>query len=404
MRTLTLLAVLATAVAAPLPARAAEQPLLGIVSARQASTLVRVDQRTLRPVGSGVGVGSGGCASRMGGTACWSVPPWSWSPDRSRLVLARNASDGFTVRSLRFVDPGRMRVTADVPLSGEPVGALAWLSPSRLLALQEQCCEGRQRLLVVDVAGQRIAARRALDGSVLQLDRAGPRLVLLLARGLGPASVAVVDASGDVRSAPLGRVVAGTKLLPGSGPRFDSRLPGLPVDPRGGRAFVVDRQGVAVVDLRSLAVTYHVLARVPAKEARGYARTARWLGNGVLAVAGHDATGTEGQEQPAGLVLVDTRTWKARTVDPAATDVVVDGKFLVAPRATGLGIFGRNRLELFEGERVWLAAVENGRAYVGGPKPDGPLRVVDLATGRIVGTQPQTMPSLLTATASGWWG
>src|SRR5688500_13507296 len=50
--------------------------LLGFVDAR----LVGVDRETLRPLpGTGVAVGSGGCASRQGGTACWRNPPWTTS-------------------------------------------------------------------------------------------------------------------------------------------------------------------------------------------------------------------------------------------------------------------------------------------------------------------------------------
>src|SRR5215470_5321996 len=109
-RPLILLAALSAAIVSPLAARASERPLLGVVYGQQASKLVRLDPRTLQPAGPRIDVGSGGCASRMGGTACWSVPPWSWSPDRTRLVFARNARDGFKVRSLRFVDARGLRV------------------------------------------------------------------------------------------------------------------------------------------------------------------------------------------------------------------------------------------------------------------------------------------------------
>jgi hypothetical protein len=409
-RSSTLLAALATALAVPLAAGSARAPLLGVVAGQHTSKLARLDPETLRPVGTGIDVGSGGCASRLGGTACWGVPPWSWSPGRTRLVFARNSSDGYSVESLRFVDAGPARAAGDLRLSGQSVGAVAWLTPRRLLALQEVCCAGRQRLLAVDVPARRVTERHMLAGSVLQLDRAGTRLVLLLANGLGPASLDVVDAQGRIRSVPLGRVVAGTKRLAGSGLRFDSRTPGLAVDPSGRKAFVVDRLGVSVVDLRSLAVTYHALARAPAaaeKEARGWSRTARWIGNGTLAVTGSDATGVEGRERPAGVMLVDTRTWRARTVDPDATELTVAGNVLLATGRTGLAAYdldGTRRFDLFGGELVWLAGVADGRAYVGGgSNPDGPLRIVDLARGAVVGERPQPLPSLVTATAGGWW-
>src|SRR3970040_644528 len=59
--------------------------LLGFAGAR----LVRVDPETLRPLpGKGIDVGSGGCASRSGGSACWSNPPWTASLAGERLLLA----------------------------------------------------------------------------------------------------------------------------------------------------------------------------------------------------------------------------------------------------------------------------------------------------------------------------
>src|SRR3970040_2402838 len=92
--------------------------LVGFIDAR----LVLVNPETLRSLpGKGIAVGSGGCASRQGGSACWSNPPWTVSPDGARLALARN-----DLSSLQVVDAGRLRVTASVRLSGGPIGALAW--------------------------------------------------------------------------------------------------------------------------------------------------------------------------------------------------------------------------------------------------------------------------------------
>src|SRR5687767_11347452 len=118
MRNRSLLAVLSVAVvvaaafallrsvssspASPEPAATrAFAPLLGLDLARPGAgrpreggrehTLVRVDPRTLRArSGRRIGVGSMGCAARSGGEACWAIPPWSASPDRSLLAVARN--------------------------------------------------------------------------------------------------------------------------------------------------------------------------------------------------------------------------------------------------------------------------------------------------------------------------
>src|SRR5687768_8556340 len=142
-------------------ARSATQPqLLGFAAAK----LVRLDSETLRPLpGQGIAAGSGGCAARQGGTACWTVPPWTFSPDRSRLAIVRNNAS-----SLRLVDVSRMRVTGNVPLAGGSVGAAAWLARGRVLAVQEAAAGGQQ-LVAIDVAARRVVSRRPLGGSVVQL-------------------------------------------------------------------------------------------------------------------------------------------------------------------------------------------------------------------------------------------
>ena len=390
---------------------------LGIVSAK----LVRLDAETLRPLpGAGIAVGSGGCASRQGGRACWTVPPWTFSPDASQLAVVRNDAS-----SVRLVDVRRMRVRANVPLRGGPVGAVAWLTRGRLLALQESE-SGRQRLVAVDLATRRVAARRALGGSVVQLARAPGNVVMLLAPAdtIGAARVAVADGRGAVRFAPLERILAGAKILgTGSAHRAEMRTPGLAVDPQGRRAFVVDTTLVAEIDLTSLAVEYHALERPASllepeareKQVSGYARTARWLGANVLAVTGTDSDET--RMQPSGLLFVDTRNWRVRGVEPLATRFVVAGSLVLATggtwdpatgRATGIGVAaygfdGERRFRLLDGETAWVAGVHGGRAYVGG-SGNGPLSVVELPTGRVVGKRTGALPWLIQGVASGWWG
>jgi hypothetical protein len=65
------------------------------------------------------------------------------------------------------------------------------------------------------------------------------------------------------------------------------------------------------------------------------------------------------------------------------------------------------RFHLFDGGVAWVQQVWNGRAYVGVVRPGGtqePLRVIDLATGRVVGERRQPLPWLLLGAASSWWG
>jgi hypothetical protein len=398
--------------------------LLGVVEGK----LVRVDSEILGVLpGKGIPVGSGGCAPRQGGTACWTVPPWTVSPDARQLAIARNDAS-----SLRLVNAGRMRVTADIRLGGGAVGALAWLTGGRLLALQEVASE-RQRLIAVDLAKRRVAARRALSGSVLRLERTARELVILLAPGqaIGPARIAVADRQGAVRFVRLERILAGSKLLgTGSDHRVDIRLPGLAVDPQGRRAFVVDKNLAAEIDLRSLAVSYHALdqpASLPsrrssrfeptaqAKQVSGHVRSARWLGGDLLAVSGTDTE--QAGTQPVGLLVIDTRSWSIQTIERRATSFVVAGNLLLATgsswdpatsKTTGIGVAaygfdGESRFQLFDGESAWVAQVYGGRAYVGISGQQASLQIVDLTAGRVVGERPPSLPWLVQGVASGWW-
>jgi hypothetical protein len=394
--------------------------LLGVVDGR----LVRIDPKTLAALpGKRVTVGSGGCAPRQGGTACWTVPPWTASRDGQFLVVAQNVP----ARKLRFVQ-NPMYVTWDLPLDSGQIGALAWIARRRMLALEEGSGE-TQRLLAIDLNTQRIATRRPLRGSVMQLARTPKELVLLLAppRSIGPARVAVADGHGRVRFARVGQILVGSKLLgAGSNYRVDARSPGFAVDPQGHRAFVVGQQLAAEVDLRSLAVSYHTLGRRPsllarlwnwlepaaaAKRVSGYDRRAQWLGADLIALSGTDSAGNGGY-QPAGLATIDTRDWSVSVIDRGATSFAVAGDLLLATGAemgtTPIGLVaygydGTRRFQLLEGEHAWLAQIYDGRAYVGIAGGAQPLRIVDLPTGQIVGTRQEPLPWLLLGAASGWW-
>lgn len=393
-------------------------------------TLVRVDPLSLRPLaGKRIQVGSGGCAPRQGGTACWTNPAWTVSPNGTRLAVVGESD----ATSVRLVDVAHMRVAANVRVGAGPIGALAWLSPRTLLAIQEIAGE-RQRLLAVDLAKRRVATRTSLGGSVQRLGNTGRELVILLApaQAIGVARIAVADRQGAVRFVRLERIVAGSKLLGTGDHRVDSRLPGLAVDSKGRRAFVVAQNMVAEIDLATLAVSYQTLQRrasilsrlrnwlepvAAAKQASGYYREARWLGGDLLAVSGTDTE--QDQTQAAGLLVAETRGWSVRTFDGSAMSFEVAGDVLLATggswdtsteRATGIGLVaygsdGSQRFQLFDGQQVWLALVYGGRAYVGmSGQGDEPLRIVDLATGHVVATRPPTLPWLLLGPGSGWWG
>lgn len=433
----TFLAVSAVAVPGGVAGPKASAPLsVGTTSSPQLSqllgftnaSLVRIDPQSLEPLpGNGIRVGSGGCAPRSGGTACWSVPPWSVSPNGRRLAIVRNDA-----ASLRLIDVASMRVTADIRIAGGAIGALAWLTPRRLLALQEIPGE-RQRLLVVNLATGRVAARQALGGSVRQLVRTVREIVMLLApaQSIGPARIAVADRQGRVRFVRLPRILAGSKLLgTGSNHRVDARGPGLAVDPQGRRAFVVDKDLAAAIDLKSLAVSYETLERkasllsrllnwleptAAAKQVSGHGREVRWLGRDRLALAGTDTEA--GRTRPTGLLLVDTGDWKVRTLDRnVMTFQLVDDALLAmgsswdatAGRTTGMGVAaygfdGEKRFHLFNGQQAWLAQVYGGKAYVGVSGHDE-LHLVDLTSGSVVAMRSSQLPWLLLGSGAGWWG
>jgi hypothetical protein len=195
-------------------------------------------------------------------------------------------------------------------------------------------------------------------------------------------------------------------------------VPGLAIDRDGRRAFVVAPGLVAEVDLRTLAVSYHslrparsLLGRVrrwldpeaQAKDVSGPVRSAQWLGDGRLAVTGADEDGR--RVRAAGLALVDTRGWSARTIDPSASDVrVADGLLLAGGGTLGLAAYafdGSEAFHLFAGRQAWVSQVHAGRAYVGVGGEDA-VRVVDLATGREIGRR-SAPPWLVTAAPTSWW-
>jgi hypothetical protein len=101
---------------------------------------------------------------------------------------------------------------------------------------------------------------------------------------------------------------------------------------------------VAEVDLRTLAVTYHGgSSRWLAKQLPGPVRNARWLGNGLLAVAGSNGTALDG------LRIVDTRDWSMRIVDndsfylALGTDVLIGSSYWIPPELSVYGLDGSLR-------------------------------------------------------------
>lgn len=367
---------------------------------------------------------------------------WAFSADRATLAIA-SCGDRRS-RGIRFVNARTMRVRGDLELSGsfsDCTSSLTWLAPRRLLAV----VQSGAHVVAVDPVARRVLRRESLPAVPWVTGRTRDELVVLLGNhgSFAPARLAVVDADARIRIATVDRITAGS-IEEGGGSEYHLRAiqPGLAVDPEGRRAFLVPHAGpVAEIDLRTLAVSYHELDRpsllgrvlrwfTPAAQAKvleGPVRDARWLGDGMIAVAGVDyslAASVNGQPRmvaaPAGVSLVDTRSWTTRILDDEASGFAVGPGLVVAqggrwdsgqdrgygPGLRAFGLDGRERWRHRPGELLWM-------------DPAGPLgyiqfrdlrtEVVDLVSGSVLatvrwdaGNPTIQLPQLLAAQVSDW--
>jgi hypothetical protein len=408
-----------------LPALASPAPpreLYAIDFAVDGGRLVRLDPRTLEA--------QPGSSARVFDH----LAGWSFSRDRRRLAL------GSQTGSLLILDTVRMRTAARVDTGvGGSVLATHWVGGRRLLAVVDRT------VVAVDPARGRVLARTPLPGWPVRAAGTAQGLVLLLgpAAGVGDSTVAVVAADGDLRAvALLPGILSGVEEIDHERPGlFRQAIPALALDEAGRRAFVVAAGApVAEIDLVTLRVELHELSRPvsalgrlrdwlePVAEAKGAAvgprRSARWLGDGVLAVWGTDDEGAidphglpQQRQEPAGLALVDTRRWTVRTLDPGASQAAVaDGLLLAsaalwdsaAQRARGMGLVaygpgGARRFHVLDSAPAWEVEVVGARAFVTQPGERGrtSYAVVDLRAGRVTATlRPRTSFVLLNGGAA----
>jgi hypothetical protein len=378
---------------------------LAIVPDGSVERLTHVDSATLAPLSG----------SRLVGT----IGAWAASPDGRLLALGVSTDSQNEHWTLRFANVGSLRlVRRGVRLDGW-LAAASWPTLSRVVALVGS--QTGVSVETIDTVGKTILHREALGGTAGPIARmAGGFVVLVEAPNqIAPASLAVVDADGGMRTVRLDRIVAGWSW-PQDGsndPIGSARGPGLAVDPAG-TAYILDPSGlVAAVDLGSLAVSYHPLSSAsllsrladwfsPPAEAKGLngpERTATWLGDGLIALTGTDYTATRAKDgsaafsaTPAGLSIVDVRNWTVRMLDAEATGATVaDGTLLTTGggwtssdqgSGTGLAAYqgdGALRWRLFPGTRPYVAGVVGGLAVV---QEDGNGRfdVIDVRTGDVL--------------------
>jgi hypothetical protein len=363
----------------------------------------------------------------------------AWSFSRDRRLLALGEHDDATIR---IVDTARMQLVGQIdPGLGGPLLATHWVSPGRLLAV------AGQRLVTIDVGRRRVERRERLAGSPIAAARTPARLLLLLAPPfgrVGAASLAVADRDGAVRTLRLTEIPAGSEDIDhGRSVLFRETIPGLAVDPEGERAFVVAADApVAEINLRTMGVAYHTLARPvsvlgrlhdwlePRAEAKapviGPRRYARWLGGGAIAVWGFDGRAdardvARHRQKAAGLAVVDVRDWTVTALDRGASEAAfADGLVLATAslwgsagrRARGMGLSayapdGSRRFHLFGSAPLTGVEVVGDRAILTRVERSGRQRyvVVDLTTGRVAAElRPRTSFVLLNGPASPWLG
>jgi hypothetical protein len=390
-------------------------PLYGVVRAAGGRILAPVGRRTLRarpspqiPLPAGIyGVS------------------WAFSPTCDAVALG-----GYRGRVL-LVDLERGRRLRTLDLGGRStVGQVAWPRPDRLMAVAGPF--ESPRAVTVSVPGGRVVDSRRIGGRPWVSEATPLGMAILAAPGdrIGTATFVLADPDGGLLRVPLPRIRAGFDEV---GPLRLARqiTPGLAVDAAGGRAYVVaaNEPLVAEVDLASGAATYHELrggggaATVPVA-AKGLAfgafRTARWIGDGTIAVSG-ELTRTSPDRRraarrlrtvmrtdPYGLRLIRTTDWTATRLNPLLKSFTLAGDLLLGmngepaalsgAEATGLvayGTDGRRRFARFrEAGRAWLRGVAWPYAYVREISPRRTL-VVDLRNGQTVGETGSRRPPVL---------
>jgi hypothetical protein len=406
------------AVSRPLPLTAlppATAPLTGLVYETGAYRLAQVD-----PVTLGVARTSEPLAQGYG---------WARSPDGGMLVLGTGVKGSYETTALQFADPATLELVGKPVTFPGIVRVALWPAPRNVFAVVESL--GKSTLQIVDALTRRVVAVRALGGPVLSYARFDRGLGLVLLLGvdgkLAPARFAVVHPDGLVRTTRLERIRAGAlwnwNARDGIG---QVREPGLAVDDVGHVAYVVDPGWlVAAVDLGTLRVGYHrplraLVSRIaswltPAAEAKGLngpVRTARWLGDGLVAVWGSNQTavrkkgGTVYSGTPAGVSVLDTRAWSVQTIDPEGNSATIgDGIMLTTggrwsstgSTSRGIADFGPDgALRWLLGERSnnWIASVYGSLVVLG--KQGNLYDVLDSQSGKVLRSDVATpFPTLL---------
>jgi len=369
-------------------------PLLGFVHDREGSggTLRLFAPGTLRALDRG--------AVRLEG---FQPDAWAVSPDERRVAVAVR---GTRLKVIQRVPLRAHGGTVDIG-SVEPPWAMAWVRAQALLALAPGRGSAPAAITEVDPIARRILAVHELSGTLVSLATGRRTIVALLGSfgRIGPARLAVATGDGAVREWPLPAVAVGQE-----GERY--AIPAVALDETGRRAFVVAATSalrVVEIDLITGRATTHDLRRgggplaalrdlldpvAHAKGADGTRRSARWLGDGRLAVSGERQSTAGGSFTiyALGLELVDVVGWRATFVDGwnQGDITAAAGRLLVGQRGE-LVAYDHDGRERYRRPKPQSAhpVPARGRLYLRHPGR-GSIEVVDARTGATERVLPAT--------------
>jgi hypothetical protein len=370
-------------------AESSGRPVYAVTGAgAEGRLLTRRDPATLAPIGPSARLDSSSGAA-------------AFSPEGSLLAFVEWAGNRPSVRILNL---SRMRWRAQVPL-GLATGTVIvrWLDSSRVLVFAER--PSGLRVFVLDTRRNRLSVARRIAGHLsdrhqVAVGRTRAAVLIRATLEIGPVRIAVVSSSGSPRIVTLKQIRVGAIAR-------EIHRPSLVADPTADQAYVVGgiRDPVAAINLRTLAVSYRrPLASADASDVAGAERMTVWLGGGRFAVAGWDDGAPGSDSRLLGLRVIDTRSWRARTLDPDIDFVCVAGHSLVGHHPDGtlvvFGFDGVRRLALtpLEAPAFPVPVASNDR-YLYLPDPGAGALVADLASRRFIGRLPvQSLDELLSPT------
>lgn len=298
------------------------------------SRLAQIDDRTLSPLSGRLVRFGDNALSGFDDSANYVI-----SPDARELAVPGDNTGRMTLVALPTLRrTAHFRVVRAGAILQPEVSLVSWPRRRMIIATSQPYVAHRvyrSRLLMIDPIAHKVVRRQLLPGTQMASGIGSDgRTVILMSPNdhVGPSWLMVITRSGNIHSVPLPTIEGG---YGGTSTGDESVNPALLV--HGETASVVSwTDSEATVDLRTLAVTEHTITGVPAPRPVGPAETP---GSGGLMVnstrelapagARHvlltsrdsrpSAGGNQSYTRPT--ALIDTRTWSAVKLLPAADQV-----------------------------------------------------------------------------------